>query len=271
MFVRCVWVWSYSGDEQSIVNSRTLTLGFVLFELPSLFVHIRRDSCLGFWGNCIVSQSNWLIEWVGEPDWSLYTAPFLHNPFLYHPWLNLKRQTTWELSASTLIKHFIHILHLNYAILCSSWCVFKSTILLLPQCWPVLTKCSGGFMWEGYWWKTFNLMKIKILLFMIRMSHHFHLHCCLRSLWGWPGWPDVMSEREIAEWGLTTIVYKDTNRRTAGLLKRKTWQWGWRHHHVVTESWSKECSKCTLWAPPETFSKFKHFDWLSQLPKIKRG
>ena len=25
---------------------------------------------------------------------------------------------------------------------------------------------------------------------------------------------------------------------------------------VVTESWSKECSKCTLWAPPRLLSKF---------------
>ena len=39
---------------------------------------------------------------------------------------------------------------------------------------------------------------------------------------------------------------------------------------VVTESWSKECSKCTLWAPHGTFSKFPLFrivyigDWLSQ-------
>ena len=36
-----------------------------------------------------------------------------------------------------------------------------------------------------------------------------------------------MSERDSFDWGLT-IVYKDTNGRTARLFKRKTsWTWGW--------------------------------------------
>ena len=44
---------------------------------------------------------------------------------------------------------------------------------------------------------------------------------------------------------------------------------------VVTESWSNECSKCTLWAPPRRLFKIPFFlivqpgDWLSQGQKTK--